>query len=165
MMAMRFKKKISIILLLAVFALSPKTAYAVTPEDLAGQFICQCGCTLVLNNCTHVECHSRTTMMDLINQKLDQGQSAEQITQFFVAQYGEQVLASPPKKGFNLVAWTLPFAALLFGGGVVYFVLRKWARLGKQPERASTVEIDEMSEQYEQQLEQELADFTERSFR
>jgi len=162
---MRFKEKISIILLLTVLALSPATAYAATPGDLSGQFICQCGCTLVLNNCNHVECHSRSTMTAVINQKIDEGQSAEQITQFFVAQYGEQVLASPPKKGFNLVAWILPFAALLFGGGVVYVVLRKWIKLGKQPKNANAVGIDEMSEQYEHQLKQELEDFTERGFR
>jgi cytochrome c-type biogenesis protein CcmH len=104
-------------------------------------------------------------MTAVINQKIDEGQSAEQITQFFVAQYGEQVLASPPKKGFNLVAWILPFAALLFGGGVVYVVLRKWIKLGKQPKNANAVGIDEMSEQYEHQLKQELEDFTEKGFR
>lgn len=162
---MRFTEKLGVILLFTALSLSPATAYAATPGDLSGQFICQCGCTSVLNNCTHVECHSRSTMLALINEKIDQGQSAEQITQFFVAQYGEQVLASPPKKGFNLVAWILPFIALLFGGGIIYVVLRKWVRLGKQPQNANAAGIDAGSEPYEYRLKQELEDFGERGFR
>ncbi|MCK7496190.1 MAG: cytochrome c-type biogenesis protein CcmH [Comamonadaceae bacterium] len=36
-------------------------------------------------------------------------------------------VASPPKRGFNLLVWGLPFLAIVAGGGVVYFVARRWA--------------------------------------
>ena len=160
-----FKGKLSVILLFTVLTLSPTAVYADTPGNVSEQFICQCGCTLVLENCTHQECHSRSNMTDLINQKLDQGQSEAQITQFFVAQYGEQVLASPPKKGFNLTAWILPFAAMLFGGGVVYVALRKWVKKGSRLQTAAVDGSADGNEQYESRLEKELEDFSEKGFR
>ncbi len=108
---------------------------------------------------------SREAMTALIEQKLAQGQSEEEIIQFFVAQYGEQVLASPPKRGFNLVAWILPFAAILVGVGVIYFVIRKWVWQGRQSPTIATAETDEKDEEYQHQLEKELKEFTERGFR
>lgn len=108
---------------------------------------------------------SRDTMTTLIEQKLAQGQSEEEIIQFFVAQYGEQVLASPPKRGFNLVAWVLPFAAILGGGGVIYIALKAWVRRGRQSQTSAIAEAEEGDEEYRRQLEQELEEFTGRGFR
>ena len=159
------KMKLGIILLFALLALSPAKAYAATVSDISKQFICQCGCNMVLLNCSHAECESRTAMTAPITQKLDQGQSEAQITQFFVDQYGEQVLASPPKKGFNLVAWLLPFAAILGGGGVIYVSVRKWVRKGGQSQISALGEAQEDDEEYRRRLEKELDDFTEESFR
>lgn len=162
---MGLKMKLGIIVLFALLALSPARAYAATVSDISKQFICQCGCNMVLLNCSHAECESRTAMTALITEKLDQGQSEAQITQFFVSQYGEQVLASPPKKGFNLTAWILPFAVILFGGLVIYVAVKKWVRRGQENLATSTVEAGEWDEKYRRQLEEELAEFAERSFR
>ncbi len=153
------------ILALIFVSLSPGEAHAVTVGDLSGQFICQCGCTSVLNNCTHVECGSRETMTALIQQKIEEGQSGEQIVQLFVAQYGEQVLSAPPKQGFNLMAWITPFAALLFGAWLVYLMLRKWVGRGAHVPPPAPVGTDESDEKYRHQLEKELEEFPERSFR
>ena len=152
------------ILVLAV-AFLPARASAQTVSGIASQLICQCGCTLVLENCTHEECHSRENMTNLIAQQLDQGQSEEQIIQLFVTQYGEQVLASPPKKGFNLTAWILPFAAILVGGGVIYFLIRKWVRTGRYATVVVDAEDDESDNEYERKLEEDLKSFSEGSFR
>ncbi len=108
---------------------------------------------------------SREAMTALIEQKLAQGQSEEEIIQFFVAQYGEQVMASPPKRGFNLVAWILPFAAILGGGGVIYFAVKAWVRRGEEHQTDAETEVEEGDEEYQRQLEEELKEFTERSFR
>ncbi len=162
---MGLKVRLSIILLIAILSFSPSQANAATASDISKQLICQCGCTLVLANCTHEECMSRDTMTTLIEQKLAQGQSEAEIIQFFVAQYGEQVLASPPKRGFNLVAWILPFAAILGGGGVIYIALRVWVRRGRQSQTSAIAEAEEGDEEYRRQLEQELEEFTGRGFR
>lgn len=162
---MGLKVKLGLVLLLAMLSLSPARAYAATVSDISKQLICQCGCTLVLANCTHSECMSRDTMTTLIEQRLAQGQSKEQIIQFFVAQYGEQVLASPPKRGFNLVAWVTPFAAILLGAGVIYIIIKKWVWQGRRSQASAVAEADEKDEEYQRRLEKELAEFTDRSFR
>ncbi len=158
-------KRLGIAFLIILLFASPARVNAATVSDISQQLICQCGCTLVLANCTHGECMSRDTMTTLIEQKLAQGQSEEQIIQSFVAQYGEQVLASPPKKGFNLVAWVLPFVAILAGGGVIYLALKKWVWRGKQAPTIANGEAEEGDEEYRRRLEQELEEFTGKGFR
>ena len=158
-------KKLSITLLLFLLFVSPVRADSATVSSISDQLICQCGCTLVLSNCSHQECMSREAMTALIEQKLAQGQSEEEIIQFFVAQYGEQVLASPPKRGFNLVAWVVPFAAILGGGGVVYIALKKWVRQGRRSQTKAMPEAEETDEEYQRQLKKELEEFGEGGFR
>ena len=158
-------KKLAIILLLFFLFASPVRAESATVSDISDQLICQCGCTLVLNNCTHTECMVRDIMTTVIGEKLAQGQSEAEIIQFFVAQYGEQVLASPPKRGFNLVAWVLPFVAILAGGGIIYIALKKWVWQGRQSPTIATAEADEKDEEYRHRLDEELKEFTGRGFR
>ncbi len=162
---MGLKKKLSITLLIALFSFSPARADSTTVGDISKELVCQCGCTMVLSNCTHTECASREAMTALIEQKLAQGQSEGQIIQFFVTQYGEQVLASPPKRGFNLVAWVLPFVAILGGGGIIYFTLKKWVKRGKSHQTGAVTKAEQEDEEYWYRLEKELEEFTERGFR
>ena len=156
-------KLLGTILFIVLISVSPARANSATVSSISDQLVCQCGCAMVLSNCTHVECMSRETMTVLIKENLAEGQSEEEIIGFFVAQYGEQVLSSPPKRGFNLVAWVLPFVAILGGGGVIYIALKKWAKRG----RYSPVSIvaEEGDDEYAHRVEKELEEFTERGFR
>ena len=156
-------KMIGIILLIAVLLASPARVQAATVSDISKELICQCGCTMVLGNCTHAECGSREAMTAFITEKIDQGQSREQITQLLVAQYGEQVLAVPPKQGFNLTAWLLPFVALILGAGVIYITLKQWSRRGKSTQVVPAA--DAVDKRYYSRLEKELTEFTEKGFR
>ncbi len=158
-------KKLGIALLIILLSASPARADSPTVSDISKQLICQCGCNMVLLNCSHAECMVRDAMTTLIGQKIAEGQSEEEIIQSFVAQYGEQVLASPPKRGLNLVAWVLPFAAILGGGGVIYIALRAWVRRGRQSQTSAVAEAEEGEEEYQRQLEQELEEFTGKGFR
>ncbi len=67
-------------------------------------------------------------MRDLVREQLVQGKTPEQIRAFFVSRYGEFVLLDPPKRGFNLLLWGLPFLAVLAGAGGVYLVARRWTQ-------------------------------------
>ncbi len=162
---MKIRSMLGALILVLAVAFLPARASVATVSSIASQLVCQCGCTLLLENCTHEECHSRENMNALIVQQLDQGQSEEQIIQLFVTQYGEQVLASPPKKGFNLTAWILPFAVILVGGGVIYFLIKKWVRTGRYATVVVDAEEDESDNEYERKLEAELKSFSEGSFR
>ncbi len=148
-------------LLLGLLSALPVRAQS-PADDISEKLICQCGCTLLLSNCDHATCGSRDEMTALISQGLAQGQSKSEIIQSFVDQYGEQVLAVPSKRGFNLVAWTLPFGALMAGGGVVYILLRAWVRQGKRRLASDAAEVGEENEEYRRRLEKELEEFIER---
>jgi cytochrome c-type biogenesis protein CcmH len=65
-------------------------------------------------------------MRNLVREQVQQGKSPKEIQDYFVSRYGEFVLLSPPKRGFNLLVWVLPFLAIAVGGGVVYLVVRRW---------------------------------------
>lgn len=63
-----------------------------------------------------------------IAQKLQAGQSADQIRAGFVAAYGESVLMSPPRQGVAGVVYYLPLLVLAAGLIIAFTVLRRWLR-------------------------------------
>ena len=54
-------------------------------------------------------------MKQIIRQKLSEGQTREQILDYFVDRYGEQILAAPKREGFHLIAGVAPIF-IVFGG-------------------------------------------------
>lgn len=53
---------------------------------------------------------------ELIRTKLAEGQSRDEILEYFARQYGDGVLSNPPRRGANLIIlWILPFAGVLLG--------------------------------------------------
>jgi cytochrome c-type biogenesis protein CcmH len=53
------------------------------------------------------------------------GKSREEIMDYYVAKYGERILASPRPKGFNVLAYVLPWAALAMGAWFLIVLLKK----------------------------------------
>lgn len=96
--------------------------------------ICLCGCGQTVKNCPHENCGfaipARTRMTALINE----GKSKEEIMQIFLDKYGDEIFAAPPKKGFNLVGYIMPFAALLAAAGLLFVIVRSWAAKGMRDE-------------------------------
>lgn len=72
---------------------------------------------------------------ELIRTKLDEGQSKEEIFDYFARQYGDGVLADPPSRGVSLIIlWVLPVVLLLLG---VLFFSRIMRNLRAAPATAS----------------------------
>ncbi len=111
----------------------------------------------------------RDGMIQSIEQQLTAGQNKTQIIQTFVSQYGEAVLSTPPKQGFNLTAWIAPFAAIIVGGVVIWIAIKKWVHRGREtapePIAIAAPKSDDGDAKYRSQLEQDLKDFEERGFR
>lgn len=79
-----------------------------------------------------------------IRDQLSEGWTDQQIIDYFVAQYGERVLAEPQRKGFTSLVWFLPLIAVLVGLGVVYEILKNWRKQKPAVEAARpTPEIPE----------------------
>ena len=93
---------------------------------------CQCGCTLDVYTCrtTDFACEVSPAMHRDIIALINGGYGAEEIIDAFVGSYGEKVLMAPTKSGFNLVGWTMPFGALIVGGGALALLLLRWRRRG-----------------------------------
>jgi cytochrome c-type biogenesis protein CcmH len=67
-------------------------------------------------------------MRTLVREQLQQGKTSAEVLDYFAQRYGEWILLAPPKHGFNLVIWVLPFALLPIGAVVVYLGARRWVR-------------------------------------
>jgi cytochrome c-type biogenesis protein CcmH len=63
-----------------------------------------------------------------IAQRIDQCATAKQIESDLVANFGAGILAAPPHKGFDLVAWWLPIAGLVGGALLLALGVWRWSR-------------------------------------
>jgi cytochrome c-type biogenesis protein CcmH len=98
-------------------------------DDVEHQIRCQCGCTLDVYTCrtTDFACEVSPAMHRDIMALVEGGYDAREIIDAFKETYGERALMAPTREGFNLVGWTMPFAALLAGGAVVAVLVRRWS--------------------------------------
>jgi cytochrome c-type biogenesis protein CcmH len=56
------------------------------------------------------------------------GVTSSQVKDRLIAQFGKEILASPPKSGFDLLAWLIPGVVILGGGGVAGLLALRWSR-------------------------------------
>lgn len=149
-------RKLVVVLLLSTTPLA-LAADREQVKEVAGEFICICGCNQLLTGCNHLNCPNRGPMLAEVEAQLDQGLSKETIVQNFAQKYGLTVLSSPPASGFSLAAWIMPFVALLVGAMVaVYFVRRfrvRWASEAATPKDVDTA-------RYQNRVEEELRKYT-----
>jgi len=92
-------------------------------------------------------------MRGVIRERLAAGQTPDQIKAYFVEKYGEWILLAPPRRGFTLLVWIVPYAALLAGVLLVIVVVRRWSR---RP--AAAVEVRPVDEAMRQRIRRELAE-------
>lgn len=74
------------------------------------------------------DCEPAAKLKEDIRARLQRGETKEQIVETMVAQYGEWIRAAPPKSGFNLVGWGMPFALMGLGGVAIALYLRRAVR-------------------------------------
>ncbi|MBA2286560.1 MAG: cytochrome c-type biogenesis protein CcmH [Ktedonobacteraceae bacterium] len=103
-------------------------------------------------------------MRGVIRQQLQSGRSEQQVIQYFVDRYGEQIVLAPRRQGFTLLAWLAPLVLLLTGAVLLFFVLRDWRPGRPSPDEntpGNALEQGYADESelagYRAQLEQELA--------
>ena len=96
-----------------------------TVHDVAAQLRC-----VVCQSLSVADSPSETAsqMRGIIRERLAAGESPAEVRAYFVEKYGEWILLAPPKSGFNLLVWVVPFASLGLGLVLVAVVLRRWSR-------------------------------------
>jgi cytochrome c-type biogenesis protein CcmH len=97
-------------------------------DALEHQLHCQCGCTLDVFTCrtTDFTCPVSPPMhSDIVNLVLG-GYTAVEILDAFRRTYGERVLMSPVREGFNWAGYVAPFVALGAATVAVGALIRRW---------------------------------------
>ena len=92
---------------------------------------------------------------ELIREKLAAGWSEAQIKQYFVDQYGDRVLGTPPARGLNWLVYIVPPLAILAGIYILYRAMRSWRQAAPQPAAPAETPLPQNNE-YIQRLEEEL---------
>ena len=64
-------------------------------------------------------------MKETIANLLAEGRDENDILRFFEDRYGPGVLRNPPRTGFYSLVWWAPGVAIVFGGAVIYGLLRR----------------------------------------
>ena len=118
---------VSLIALLALVAAS--ACAAPVSEDAVHEVAAQLRC-VVCQSLSVADSPSETAhqMKDIIRERLAAGETPEQVRAYFVEKYGTWILLSPPRQGFNLLVWVVPFVGLGLGLVLVLIVVRRWSR-------------------------------------
>lgn len=95
-------------------------------KRLGGKLICMCGCNQILTECNHVGCTRSGEMLKEMDRRVTANDSDDLILQSFVQEFGAAVLAEPPTRGFNSLAWAIPGIAFALGLALVVMVIRQW---------------------------------------
>ncbi|HEC97278.1 MAG TPA: cytochrome c-type biogenesis protein CcmH [Nitrospirae bacterium] len=132
----------------------PSKGFSLSTTEVESNLICDCGCGQLLGTC---ECERAEEMRTKISGMIDKGKTKEEILNSFVSQYGERILSAPPKKGFNLIAYILPFVGLLAGLIVAVIFVRKWAFSGRKDAAAeSETKGSELNDEMQKKIDDEL---------
>jgi cytochrome c-type biogenesis protein CcmF len=109
--------------------LVPKTQME---RDMQKEIICMCG-TCGRKRLSECTCSEAARMRGELAGLVQQGKTRDQIYQFFMSEFGSQEpLASPIDRGFNRLAWAVPYALGLLGLGIATVVAIRWSR-AQQP--------------------------------
>jgi len=81
-----------------------------------------------------------------IAKRIDECWSAKQIEDELVGNFGQGILAAPPHKGFDLLAWWLPLGGVIGGAGMLAFGVWRWSRTREPDVGEPAVELDAETE-------------------
>ncbi len=136
-------------LLAALVLVAPAAGAPPRQADLEAEIVCPvCKTTL-----DQSDSPIAMRMKAFIREEIAAGKSSAQIKAALVAQFGPAVLAEPPTKGFDLLAWLLPLGLLLLGAASVGVLAWTWSRR-RDGERAGEPPLDP---DLERRLDAELA--------
>ena len=121
--------------LTCLLLLAPLAARAVQPDEImtdprlearARALSAQLRC-LVCQNESIDESHADLArdLRVLVRERLQAGDSDDQIRAFLVRRYGDFILLKPPFKLETWLLWGAPFLILLAGGGIIFVARRR----------------------------------------
>jgi cytochrome c-type biogenesis protein CcmH len=120
-------------------------------NEVARQLYCPVCENIPLEVCSTTAC---AQWRDLIREKLSQGWTADQIKEYFVTQYGDRVLAQPPKHGLNWLIYVVPPIVILVALVLLLRSMRKMHTSSSIPPTSTSPSTDEYLTRVEEELRQ-----------
>jgi cytochrome c-type biogenesis protein CcmH len=145
----------ALVLALAVVAPAAASEQHPTLPELERELICPtCHESLAASSSPIAD-----RMRAFIRARIAAGDSKSEIKQKLVDQFGEAVLAAPPKSGFNLLAWLLPLVGIVVAAGVVGVLAWRWSRTRRTaaPVDPSANGRSRLDPELERRVDEELA--------
>jgi cytochrome c-type biogenesis protein CcmH len=135
---MRMPGRAAAAMLAVTLAVAPRAfaAARTTVNQVSQGLTCQCGCGLTVANCNHPQCSFSVPLRLEIEAMISHGESREQILAYYRHKFGEKILSAPTTEGFNLLAWTTPFVAIVLGGGFITLAFTRWRKVPAQQEKS-----------------------------
>jgi cytochrome c-type biogenesis protein CcmH len=150
--------KAFLLVLVALVLATPASAGEARPTlaELEAEIICPtCQTTLDQSDAPIAR-----RMKTFIAARIAAGDTKSEIKQRLVDQFGTGVLASPPKKGFNLLVWVLPPVGLVGGAAVLGALAWRWSRRPDETPSDSPKDVLEpLDPELERRLDDELGRF------
>lgn len=120
--------------LISALLASAAGAQAATPRtsvsEISGEVMCPvCGTLLEL-----AESPQAQREKAFIARLVAAGRTKEQIKDALVAEYGDEVLALPPRSGFDLSAYLVPIVAFALAAIALGIGVLRWRRAGGPPD-------------------------------
>jgi len=125
-------------------AVSPVTTQPAAPvsEETVHEVAAQLRCVVCQNlSVDDSPSEMASQMRAIIRDRLAAGERPAEVRQYFVDRYGEWILLSPPRRGFNLLVWLVPLAAVGVGLVTVAVLVRRWTR-HLRDHRPTRVDVD-----------------------
>ena len=123
-----------------------------TPAELESELVCPvCDTTLDTSDAP-----AARRIKAYIRARIAAGDTKSEIKSKLVDQFGPTVLAVPPRKGFDWIAWLLPLGGLAVGAVVIGALAWRWSR-GSGDELPPPDGLDPIEPELERRLDAELA--------
>ena len=105
---------------------------------------CTCGCNLDTHTCQYqMQCAESPAFTQRILAALEAGETEEVILAGFVADYGTDIISSPPVEGFNRVGYFMPAVAIVLSGLLIGMFVRGSVARGRERAPAPASDISD----------------------
>ncbi len=149
---------LALVVALALAAPAVASEERPTLEELERELTCPtCKQSLAMSNAPVAD-----RMRAFIRERIAAGDTKSEIKAKLVAEFGEGVLAAPPKRGFNLLAWVLPLGGLGAAAVALAFVARRWLRVRAEAAPRGGASVNgrpPLDPELERRVDEELARF------
>jgi cytochrome c-type biogenesis protein CcmH len=145
------------LLALALAAPAAASEERPTAAELESELVCPvCESTLDTSNAPVA-----LRMKAFIRERIAAGDTKSEIKAQLVADFGPAVLAEPPRKGFDWVAWLLPLAGIAVAAVAVGVLAWRWshARDPGDPEALEGPQAGALDPELEERVDAQLARF------